>query len=151
MRSSRRAYSEAGADSFRTAAVVAMESSGLLDHLLVDQLDVLSDAITIPPERILREAGLVLRSQLIADLALHLGQGGALGRRLLHGRDEIDEIPSEEREMALGPHVAVPGADRREVALLQRSQGIDPVFGVAVVHERHPVHQRVAGGGDRSL
>src|SRR5439155_6255738 len=111
-----------------------MGSSGLLDHLLVDHLDVLSDAITIPPERILREPGLVLRGQLVADLALHLGQGGALGRRLLHGRDEIDEIPAAEREMARGSHVAVPWDDRREVELLQRSPSVYPVLGVAIVH-----------------
>src|SRR6266849_10819232 len=133
MRSSRRAYSDAGADSFRTAAVVAMESSGLLDHLLVDHLDVLSDAVTIPPERILRKPGLVLRGQLIADLALHLGQAGAVGRRLLHGGDEIDEVRAEEREMALGSHLAVPGDDRGELELLQGRQGVDPVFRVAVV------------------
>src|SRR5882724_1346019 len=122
MRSSSRAYSEAGADSFRTAAVVAMDSSGLLDHLLVDDLDVLCDAITIPPARIFGHPGLVLRGQLIADLGLHLGQGGLVSRRLLHRRDEVDEVAAEERELTLGPHVAVAGDDRVEVELLERGQ-----------------------------
>src|SRR5437762_1121556 len=124
MRSSRRAYSD-----------VAMGPSGLLDHLLVDHLDVLSDAVEIASERILRKPRLVLRRQLIADLALHLCQGGALGRRLLHGGDEIDEVSAEEREMALGPHLAVPGHDGGEVELLEGGQRVDPVFRVTVVHE----------------
>src|SRR5213594_2131531 len=131
MRSSSRAYSAVGADSFRTAAVVAMGSSGLLDHLLENQLDVLSDTVAIAPERILGHAGLVLRRELIADLRLHLGQRGAVGRRLLHGGDEVAEIAPEEREMALGQDLAVPGDDVREVELLHGAQGLHPVLRVA--------------------
>src|SRR2546422_2823314 len=124
MRSSSRAYSAVDTDSFRTAAVVAIESSGLLDHLLENQLDVLSDTVAIAPERILGHAGLVLRRELIADLRLHLGQRGAVGRRLLHGGDEVAEIAPEEREMALGQDLAVPGDDVREVELLDGAQGL---------------------------
>src|SRR2546426_10095748 len=113
MRSARRAYS-----------VVAMESSGLLDDLLVNHLDILSDPVAIAPERILGHAGLVLRRELVADLGLHLGQGGAVGRRLLHGGDEVAEIAAEEREMALGQDLAVPGGDMREVELLPGAQGL---------------------------
>src|SRR5258705_7203103 len=119
MRSSRRAYSPLGADSFRTAAVVAMESSGLQDHLLVDHLDVLADAVAIPAQRVLRHAGLVLWRELIADLGLHLGERGAAGRRLLHGVDEVADIAAEERQMSLGLDVAVPRDDLREVELIQ--------------------------------
>src|SRR5436309_833849 len=139
MRSSRRAYSEAGADSFRTAARVAMGSSGLLDQLLVVYLDVLSVSIAIPSERILRHPGLVFRRELVADLGLHLGQGGSFGRGLLHRRDQVAEIAAEEPKMALGPDLAVPGNDRREIELLDGGQRLDPVLGVAVVQERHPV------------
>src|SRR6266545_7592041 len=127
MRSSRRAYSAVGAVSFRTAAVVAMESSGLLHHLLVNHLDVLSDTVAIAPERILRHAGLVLRRELVADLGLHLGQGGAVGRGLLHGGDEVAEVAAEEREMALGQDLAVSWDDVREVELLHGAQGLHPV------------------------
>src|SRR5207249_8070178 len=151
MRSSTRAYSDAGADSFRTAAVVAMESSGLLDHLLVDHLDVLSDAVAIATDGVLGHRGLVPRGQLITDLRLHLRQGRLVGRGLLHRGDEIDEVSAEKRDMALGQYLAVTGDDRCEVELLERRQGVDPVFGVAVVHERHPVDQRVAGGYDLLL
>src|SRR5215475_8409921 len=112
MRSSSRRYSEAGADSFRTAAVVAMESSGLLDHLLVDHLDVLPDPVAVATEGILRHAGLVLARQLIADLGLHLGQRGLVRRRLLHRIDQIDEVPAEEGQVTLRPHLAVSGDDR---------------------------------------
>src|SRR5262249_28526635 len=120
--------------------------SGLLDHLLVDHLDVLSDAVTIPSKRILRHRGLVLRRELVADLRLHLGQRGAVGRRLLHGRDQVADIAAEERRVALGYDFAVAGNDVCELELFHSAQGRDPVFWVAVVEERHPVDQRVAGG-----
>src|SRR5262249_49062301 len=119
-----------------------MESSGLLDHLLVDHLDVLSDAVAVAAEGILRHAGLVLAGELIADLGLHLGECGLVGRRLLHRVDEIDEVPAEKGEVALRPHVAVPGDDRGEIELLQRGQRCDPLLRVAVVHERHQVDKR---------
>src|SRR2546425_12570522 len=137
VRYSRRAYS-----------VVAMESSGLLDDLLVNHPDILSAPVAIAPERILGHAGLVLRRELVADLGLHLGQGGAVGRRLLHGGDEVAEIAAEEREMALGQDLAVSGDDMREVELLHGAEGLHPALRVAVVQKRHPVDQRIAGGDD---
>src|SRR2546428_13054301 len=120
MRSSRRAYSAVGAVSFTTPAVVAMGSSGLLDHLLVNHLDVDSDAGAIPPERILGHPLLVFRRELLRDLGLHFIEGGAVGRRLLHGGDEVGDIPAEEREPALGHDLAVPGEDVRESELFER-------------------------------
>src|SRR2546430_1683583 len=63
----------------------------LLDDFLVDGLDVRPDAVAVATERVLGEAGLVLRRQLIPDLRLHLVERRAVRRRLLHGRDEVDQ------------------------------------------------------------
>jgi hypothetical protein len=56
----------------------------------------------IPPERILGHPLLVFRRELIRGFALHLIECGAVGRRLLHSGDEVDEIPAEEGEPTLG-------------------------------------------------
>ena len=50
--------------------------------------------------------------------------------------------------MLLRHHFPVPGDDAVEVVLLQRIQSLDPVLRIAVVHERHPVDQRIAGRDD---
>ncbi len=43
------------------------------------------------------------------------------------------------------------GDDMVEPQLLERGQGLDPVFGVPVVQKRHPVDQRIAGHNDLFL
>src|SRR5213078_3602838 len=73
-----------------------------LDHLSVDHLDVQSDAIPILSQRVFGHPTLVRRRQLISHALLHLLERGAVGRRLLHGGDEIREIPAEEGQMVLG-------------------------------------------------
>src|SRR5437763_14488147 len=92
----------------------------LLDDFLVDSLDVRADAVAVATERVLGEAGLVLRRQLVPDLRLHLVERRAVRRRLLHGRDEIDEVAAEERELPFRRHLAVPGNDLVEAELLER-------------------------------
>src|SRR5260370_13618420 len=94
----------------------------LLDDLQVDGLDVRPDAVAVATERVLGEAGLVLGGQLVSDLRLHLLERRALGRRLLHGRDEVDEIAAEERAMRLRPHLAVAGDHVVEAQLLGGGQ-----------------------------
>src|SRR6267143_4387168 len=113
---------------WRSTSATSLKPPGcalrLLDDFLVDGLDVRPDAVAVATERILREAGLVLRRQLVADLRLHLVERRALGRRLLHGRDEVDEVAAEEREMSLRPHLAVAGDDVLEPELVERGQGL---------------------------
>src|SRR5439155_4683689 len=107
----------------------------LLDDFLVDGLDVRPHAVAVATERVLGEAGLVFRRQLVPDLRLHLVERRAIGRRLLHGRDEIDEVAAEERKLTLRPHLAVPGDDVVEAELLELGQGFGPLGRVPVVHE----------------
>src|SRR5438046_9250810 len=69
----------------------------LLDDLEVDGLDVRPDAVAVAAERVLGEAGLVLRRELVADLRLHLVERRTVGRRLLHGRDQGGEVAADAR------------------------------------------------------
>jgi hypothetical protein len=101
----------------------------LLDYLLVDGLDVGADPVPVATERVLREAALVLRRELIAHLGLHLVQSGAVGRDLLDGGDEIDEVAAEEGEVTLGPHLPVPGDDAVEGELVEGRQRHGPLSG----------------------
>src|SRR6266850_3176877 len=110
------------------AEPLAREPSGLLDHLLVNHLDVDADAAAIPPQWILGHPCLVFRRELIRDLALHLIESGAVGRRLLHGGDEVDEIPAEKGEPALGDDLAVARDDVGEVELLEIGQALHPLL-----------------------
>src|SRR5438552_3801833 len=133
---------------WRSTSATALTSPGcalrLLGDLLGDGLDVRPHAVAVATERVLGEAGLVLRRQLVPDLRLHLVERRAVRRRLLHGRDEIDEVAAEERELSLRPHLAVPGDDVVEAELLELGQGFGPLGRVAVVHLVRGV---VAGGG----
>ena len=83
------------------------QSSGWLDDLLVDVLDVDIDPLTIAANPVLRHPGLILRSQQVGNLGLHFIQRRAVRGRLLHGGDQVGQVVLQERDMALRRDVAV--------------------------------------------
>src|SRR5207302_1424522 len=74
---------------WRSTSATSLKSPGcalrLLDDFLVDGLDVRPHAVAVATERVLGEAGLVLRRQLVPDLRLHLVERRAVRRRLRAG------------------------------------------------------------------
>src|SRR5205085_8428655 len=93
--------------------------SGSLDDLLVDRLNVDADAVAIAAENVPGHSCLVLPCELVRQLRLHLLECRTVGRRLLHGADEVAQVAAEESELALRQHVTVARNDVREVELLE--------------------------------
>src|SRR5262249_35429839 len=110
-----------------------------------------ADAIPILTDRILRHPTLVLRRQIVADLLLHLLGRGALACRLLHGRDEVDEVAAEGRDLALGQNHAMTWDGLGQVEVLEPSERLDPVLRVRIVEEWHPVDEGIPGRDDLLL
>ena len=81
----------------------------------------------------------------IGQRLFHFVEAGAVGVGLFHRRDQIFEIATEECQMLLRHHAAVAGNDVREIEFIERVERAHPVLRITVVHERHPVDQRVAG------
>src|SRR5262249_18056156 len=94
--------------------------SGLLHHFLIDHLHVPPDTCPELADRVFGHAALVLRRELIRKLRLDLVERRAVGRCLLHAVVEIAQVAAEERQVALGRHLAVARDDVREIEPVER-------------------------------